>query len=145
MFNSLILTFLLISVGLFMMSCSSGVIEQESENSEYYIMEGDNYFSLNEYDKALSSYQKAKELDNTNAETYYKIGLVYGSLHSQEGSESSIIRGRKNRLDRVERLPESNYNQAVYYFRKAYELGHLGAREILRTMHENIQHRDVQH
>ena len=110
-----------------------------------YLTIGDTYFDKGEYDQAITNYLAASELEPENAVIYYKIGLVYGALHSLENPDHSVISGRAHRHGRVEYREGSNHNNALYYFRKAADMGHIPSRDILRAMYDNIQHRDVQY
>ena len=114
-------------------------------SSADYVAIGDEYYQGGNYYQALDNFLMAAEIDPENPVHFYKIGLVYGTLHSLEGTEQSVIGGRKNRLSRKLYREDSNYNNAVYYFGKASNMGHLPSRHILRAMHENIQHLDVQY
>ena len=112
---------------------------------EDYLALGDKSMTEAEYNQALDYYLNASDLEPENPEIYYKIGVVYGTLHSQEDPDQSIIRGKTDRLSRLEYREESNYNNALYYFRQAADLGHIPSRDILRAMHDNIQHLDVKY
>ena len=109
------------------------------------ILSGDASMAEADYEQALEYYLLASERQPNNPEIYYKIGLVYGTLHSQEDPDQSIVRGRTDCLSRLEYRDDSNYNNALYYFRQATDRGHLPSRDILRAMHDNIQHRDVKY
>ena len=106
---------------------------------------GDHSFEEAEYEKALDFYNQAARIEPENPVIYYKVGLVYGNLHSLEHTDRSVISGKADRLSRVEFREESNYQRALYYFGKAADLGHRPSRDILRVMYDNIQHRDVQY
>ena len=119
--------------------CASNTMQEVKD----YEAAGDAYRADFEYDKALTNYLKAAELNPETADIYYKIGLVYGLKHSREHPYDSVVAGRQNQLSRIERAEDSNYYLAVKYFRKASDLGHRGARNLLRTMDDNLQHFDV--
>lgn len=110
-----------------------------------HITFGDQHYQDGEFSQALDYYLMAAELDPDNPVSYYKIGLVYGTLHSLEGNDQSVIGGKVNRLSRKLYREDSNYNNAIYYFGKASDMGHLPSRHILRAMYDNIQHLDVQY
>lgn len=114
-------------------------------NATDLIVSGDASMAEADYPRALDYYLAASELEPENPEFYYKIGLVYGTLHSLEEPDQSIISGKTDRLSRLEYREDSNYNNALYYFRQAADRGHLPSRDILRAMHDNIQHLDVKY
>jgi tetratricopeptide (TPR) repeat protein len=139
--------FPLIIVSLFLISgCAlAGQYEENSRSPEEYREIGDQYFNEGELQTALDYYLTASGKEPENPLYYYKIGLVYGTLASLEGYDRSLKRGKTNQLSRKLYREDSHFNNALYYFNKAAGLGHLPSREIIRTMDENIQHRDVKY
>jgi len=115
------------------------------DGSERYLEMGDMLRNEGDYYGALDSYLLAAEQEPEKADIFYRIGLVYGILHNQEGADRSLIGGKPNRISKRIYSEESNYSRAVYYFSRASDMGHEASREILRTMYDNIQHRDVKY
>ena len=132
----------LVILSLLLVGCSS---INKDESVDQYLFLGNQYKDNHQYEKALKQYYQAAEIEPDNPEIYYKIGLLYGFKHSQRASTSSIIGGRRNRLDRVQRKAESDYSLTVKYLNKAAELGHKEAYQVLRVFHQNIQHKDVKY
>jgi tetratricopeptide (TPR) repeat protein len=128
---------------LLLAGCSRG--GEVVESGENYLEKGLLLQSEGDYYKALESYMTAADLEPERAEIYYRIGLVYGILHNQEGADRSLIGGKPNRISRRVYTDESHYSRAVHYFRKGADLGHQPSRDILRTMYDNIQHKDVKY
>src|SRR5689334_25237765 len=60
---------------------ASGVKLREAE---FYFTEGEKYFILEDYAKALIYYQKALEINPENATVHYKIAEVLSSSEKQE-------------------------------------------------------------
>ena len=134
----------LLSVVILLLFAGCSLISRESDTLNYLSI-ADTYYSEFEYDKALEYYLLAAETENDNGETYYKIGLIYGTYHNQKHPNESIIGGRQNQQTGVIRREGSDFSLSVKYLRKAAELGHVGARQILRVMHDNIQDLDVKY
>lgn len=59
-----------------------------------YARLGFTYMSLKKYDEATASFQKAIELDNTNAEAYDYLGTLYYLLQQKEKSRENLLRAR---------------------------------------------------
>lgn len=53
--------------------------EAEAREAEYYFIEGEKYFILEDYTKALALFQKSLETDPENATAYYKIAQILSS------------------------------------------------------------------
>lgn len=53
------------------------IIEGNASQSEYYLIEAEKYFVLEDYAKAFVLFQKALEQDPKNATAYYKISQIY--------------------------------------------------------------------
>jgi len=135
-----------LSIAIMMLNGCALFRSKSSQPSVFdYLAIGDTYFDVGEYNQAIANYLSASELEPENPVIYYKIGLVYGAMHSLENPDQSAISGRADRHGRVEYREGSNHNNALYYFRKAADMGHLPSRDILRAMYDNIQHRDVQY
>ena len=56
---------------------ASDMMAKQPENSYYAYVQGFIYHQMKNYDKAAEGFQKAIELDPTNAEAYSNLGLVY--------------------------------------------------------------------
>lgn len=137
---------ILVLLIIFLTGCSSFISEeQEIVTTDDLLSKGDLYFGEGEFQEALDHYLAAAEIEPENPVFFYKAGLVYGTLHSLEGANRGLLRGRENRLSRMLYRDDSHFNNAVYYFEKAAGMGHHPSREILRTMEQNIQHRDVKY
>jgi len=52
-------------------------VDNNSWETEYFFTEGEKYFILEDYAKALSSFQKAQEIDPSNAAIDYKLAQIY--------------------------------------------------------------------
>lgn len=65
----------------------SAAIELAPDNPELYLLRGQVYLSLYEWDKALADYDQALELKDDYAEAYFGRGLVYISI-LQTGTEN---------------------------------------------------------
>lgn len=124
---------------------SSTPTKEADKGFDVQIQLAERYYEKFDYDNALVHYKKALEIQPENPGIHYSIGMIYGFKHSAENPGQSIIGGRESQLSGIVRHPDSNYQQAVKYLRKAAELGHLEAREILRAMHDNIQRFDVKY
>ena len=51
--------------------------DSKLREAEYYFTEGEKYFILEDYAKALVLFQKSLDIDSENATIYYKIGEIY--------------------------------------------------------------------
>ena len=136
---------MLIMATFFISSCSVKTATNETKQFEQLMLKGDAHYLESDFEEAIANYLKAAEINSDDPVTFYKIGLVYGAMHNHEESNFSVVGGRKNRQDRIQRRDDSSFSNAVYYFNKAAMMGHHGSREILRAMYDNIQHLDVQY
>lgn len=137
----------LLCLSILMSGCSNTAAREtrkQARLAEEYISAAESYRSGFQYDEALRYYKKALEIDAENADLLYSIGHIYALKHGQEG-DRSIIGGRKNQQGRIIRHPESSYSYSIKYLRKAADLGHIEARQLLRAIHDNIQHLDVKY
>ncbi len=127
-------------------ACSAATETNRSSPSvEDYLEKGDLFFNDGQFHEALDHYLQAAGIEKDNPLIYYKIGLVYGTLHSHENTDRSLISGSVNRLSRKEYREDSHFNNALHYFQKAADLGHQPSGKIIRAMYDNIQHRDVKY
>lgn len=58
--------------------------------AEFYFIEGEKYFMLEDYAKALIYYQKAAEINSNNATVYYKIAEVLSISNKQEDLTKAV-------------------------------------------------------
>ncbi len=136
---------------LIMISCTAqktAIKETESHEESIYgdlIEKGDMLLEKAQYEDAINEYSMAMENDEENPLAYYKLGVLYGVMHQQGLSPHNTLRGKRNRLDRVRRHPESYFETARHYFRQAADLGYREAETILRALYDNIQHKDVKY
>ncbi len=131
-----------------LVSCSIIIPGKENDQKEQlmqqYLDQAESHRAEFNYDESLIYLKKALQIKPNNSEIIYKIGLVYGIKHGQEGN-STIIGGRRNQQGRIKRHPESSYIKSVRYLKKAADMGHVQARQLLRALHNNIQHLDVKY
>lgn len=124
-------------------SCT--VYTNKSELNESDLIQlADEYYANSEYDTSIQCYNEALNINYDNPLTHYKIGIVYGSLHSL-GYEPEGAESKKTRVSRSVYPQDSYFMKAKHHFEVAAELGHLPSRELLRTLYRNIQHRDIKY
>lgn len=76
--------------------------ENERMRSEEYFSEGEKYFIIEDYVKALALFQKSLEIDPDNATIYFKIAEVLTKKNELEKALPFIVRA-------VELYPENKY------------------------------------
>lgn len=77
-----------------------GIRQREAE---FYFTEGEKYFILEDYAKALLYYQKSLEVDNDNATVHYKIAEVL----SRSGRQDDMLKASLS-IENALRLEENN-------------------------------------
>ena len=148
MFNAIIkkrglLSVVLVSFLLYLPACSHKVEPPDNKLDELIAI-GDSYYKEGEYYKSLDYYLMALDIAPDNYLLHYKIGLLYGTMHSQNLDRSEVI-GKKYRTDRERLSEDSFYEKSLQHFQKAADLGHAPSKENLRAMRQNIQHKDVKY
>lgn len=79
----------------------SPVASVKLREAEFYFTEGEKYFILEDYAKALIYYQKSLEIDPENATVHYKIAEVLASSQKQEDlTKASVSIERALSLER---------------------------------------------
>lgn len=51
--------------------------DEEKAEVDHYFLEGEKYFLLQDFSKAMTAFQKVLDLDSKNAAAHYKIGQIY--------------------------------------------------------------------
>lgn len=66
-----------------------------ARQSEYYLIEADKYFILEDYAKAFVLFQKALEQDPKNATAYYKIAEIYEKSEDYDKALASALKAKE--------------------------------------------------
>ena len=70
---------------------SKRLSDTKLREAEFYFTEGEKYFILEDYSKALVLFQKSLDINPDNATVYYKIGEIYSkSSDTQKALENSL-------------------------------------------------------
>lgn len=117
------------------MAFADNMLAKEPSNSFYLYVKG--YLYHNQYtplktaekdaeaaaalEKAIEFYQKATEVDNTNAEAYSNLGLIY-CLQAQDFSEKATTDVNDPRYQEDEKTKKAFYEKAKPNYEKAREL-----------------------
>jgi tetratricopeptide (TPR) repeat protein len=78
---------------------------------------GDVFCGLRNYSKALESYNKSIELNQSNKESWYKKGLTLQALGHDSGSQEAYEKARGLGLNDIEAMM---YNSEAYYVSGKY-------------------------
>ena len=65
-------------------------LQDRADFAETHRALGDRFYARGQYDYALGRYQRAVELDKTNARAYYGMGLVYTKLGKYTEAERAV-------------------------------------------------------
>ncbi len=65
-------------------------LQDRADFAETHRALGDRFYARGQYDYALGRYQRAVELDKTNARAYYGLGLVYTKLGKYAEAERTV-------------------------------------------------------
>ena len=68
-------------------------VETDKDSAARHNQQGLEYAEAKEYDKALDSFKKAIELDKSNPEFHYNLGLTYFSKGMPEEEEAAYMNG----------------------------------------------------
>jgi len=71
--------------------------DTNSWETEYFFAEGEKYFILEDYAKAVVSFQKALDIDPDNAAIYYKLAQIYSG--SDDNNKALIYINKAIELD----------------------------------------------
>lgn len=98
--------------------------------ADYYLIQGNNYVFQGDYNSAITSYQKALEINPRLVEAYNYIGLAYGYLGQNQEAISCFQKAIQINPNFV--TPYNNigyaydslgqYDQAIAYYQKALQL-----------------------
>jgi tetratricopeptide (TPR) repeat protein len=72
-------------------SDQSSVASVKLREAEFYFTEGEKYFILEDYAKALIYYQKALDINPENATVYYKVAEVLSLSEKQDDLQKAIL------------------------------------------------------
>jgi tetratricopeptide (TPR) repeat protein len=67
---------------------AAGILRQ----AEYFFVEGEKYFLLGDYTKAVAEFQKSLELDPKNDVVYFKLAEIYHRTDQLENAEEAIVK-----------------------------------------------------
>ena len=103
----------------FLLSYASGQQEQtESMEAEFYYNRGIAYGKKGQYDRAISDFTKAIEIDPRYAEAYNNRGIAYG----KKGQYDRAISDYTKALKINPMFAGAYYNRGVaYYYKKEYD------------------------
>lgn len=105
---------------------------QIRRESEFYFTEGEKFYILEDYAKALVLFKKAAEVDRLNAAAHFKISQVYENM-------GDLVNALENSIIATDLQPENKYYQA----QKASMFARLNefekAAEIYRYMIDNLE------
>ncbi len=68
------------------------ISDSKLREAEFYFTEGEKYFILEDYAKALALFQKSLDINPKNATVYYKIGEVYSKGNDTEKALENAIK-----------------------------------------------------
>lgn len=105
---------------------------QMRRESEFYFTEGEKFYILEDYAKALVLFKKAAEVDRLNAAAHFKLSQVYEEM-------GDLVDALENSIISTDLQPENKYYQA----QKANMFARLNefekAAEIYRYMVDNLE------
>ena len=77
--------------------------DEEKAEVDYYFIEGEKYFLLEDFAKAMSAFQKVLDLDSKNAAAHYKVAQIYSDNNDMNHALPHAIFAK-------------NYNQTNKYY-----------------------------
>ena len=103
----------------FLFSCASTQKKQsKSRDVDFYFNRGFAYINKGQYDRAISDYTKAIEIDPKYASIYYNRGIAYDN----KGQYDQAISDHTKAIEIDPKLVSAYYNRGVvYYFKKEYD------------------------
>ncbi len=132
---------ILIALAIFISACATPKVEN---NAEFYYNRGIDRFERGDYDKAISDFSKAIEIDPRLAEAYLNRGIGYGSkdLHDQAISDfnkaielnTEYAKAYNNRA--IACYYKGEYDKAWEDVHKAQSLGYQVHPEFLKALRE---------
>lgn len=99
----------------------NSAIQREPNNSQYQLVKGQLYLTLENYDEAISTLKKAIEMDSTKPEAYAEMGRAYYnnavkmSKEATKIKDTNVFKAEDKKIDLV-------YREAIPCYKKAIEL-----------------------
>ncbi len=93
-------------------------VETDKDSAARHNQQGLEYAAEKEYDKALDSFKKAVELDNSNPEFHYNLGVTYFSKGMPEEEEAAYKNGLAQKPGDPKHVPyfaKIHFNLACTY------------------------------
>jgi tetratricopeptide (TPR) repeat protein len=118
----------------------SKAMEKDPGNYILYLVEGSLYMKTMDYPKAIASMQKSLELNPTQFESNYNIGLCYVSIANQMLTDANMIADNKE-YEIAKNKAFDKMKEAVPYFLKAEQANptSLATLEFLREIYLKVK------
>lgn len=110
-------------------------IQTQPDNVKLYVLKGIMFQNLEDYDNALTFYNKALEMDNQDPENYMNVGrMYYFKAQEMETAASSL---QMDAYKKAMKDASDTFKQSLPFFEKAVELDNTNVKNIksLRSLY----------